>query len=192
MGIVLPEGILNNPSLGSVREFCEDRAFVRAVVSLPKETFVSAGATVKASLVFMQKFTVAEAASFAAVRAEAEAEVDAELAPQIKGETQRLRQEIKYAADSGEKKREKSLRAELKAYRKRMEEVRAREVRRLIKDRFDYDVFFFDAERVGITATGEQDACELFESEALGLPAGVGNEDTALYLFRKLVGWQHP
>jgi type I restriction enzyme M protein len=39
MGIVLPEGIFNNPSLAYVREFCEDRARLLAVVSLPQETF---------------------------------------------------------------------------------------------------------------------------------------------------------
>ena len=44
MGIVLPEGIFNNPSLAYVREFCEDRARVLAVVSLPQETFYSSGA----------------------------------------------------------------------------------------------------------------------------------------------------
>ncbi len=44
LGIVLPEGIFNNPpSLAYVREFTEDRAFLRAVVSLPQETFVSSG-----------------------------------------------------------------------------------------------------------------------------------------------------
>ena len=34
LGIVLPEGIYNNPSLAYAREFTEDRAFLRAVVSL--------------------------------------------------------------------------------------------------------------------------------------------------------------
>ena len=57
LGIVLPEGIFNNPSLAYVREFCENRAYIRAVVSLPQETFLSSGASVKASLLFMQKFT---------------------------------------------------------------------------------------------------------------------------------------
>lgn len=60
-GIVLPEGVFNNPSLARVRQFAEDKAFVRAVVSLPRETFFSTGASVKASLLFMQKFTEAEA-----------------------------------------------------------------------------------------------------------------------------------
>jgi len=35
LGIVLPESVFNNPSLTHVRTFCEDRAFLRAVVSLP-------------------------------------------------------------------------------------------------------------------------------------------------------------
>lgn len=54
LGIVLPEGVFNNPSLAFVREFCEDRAFIRAVISLPQETFFSSGASVKASLLFLR------------------------------------------------------------------------------------------------------------------------------------------
>jgi type I restriction enzyme M protein len=57
MGIVLPEGVYNNPSLAYVREFVEDRAYVLAIISIPQETFVSAKAFVKTSLLFMQKFT---------------------------------------------------------------------------------------------------------------------------------------
>jgi type I restriction enzyme M protein len=56
LGIVLPEGIFNNPSAAyvRVREFCEDRAFIRAVVSLPQGTFKSSGTDIKASLLFMR------------------------------------------------------------------------------------------------------------------------------------------
>ena len=74
MGIVLPEGVFNNPSLAYVREFCEDRAFIRAVVSLPQETFFSSGASVKASLLFLQRFTVEEHNHFNEVKVQAEAE----------------------------------------------------------------------------------------------------------------------
>ena len=74
MGIVLPEGVFNNPSLAYVREFCEDRAFIRAVVSLPQETFYSSGASVKASLLFLQKFTVEEQNRFMEVQIQALAE----------------------------------------------------------------------------------------------------------------------
>ncbi len=64
MGIVLPEGNLNNPSLAWLRRYAEGRAKLLAVVSLPEETFRSSDATVKASLVFMAKFTDAEAAAW--------------------------------------------------------------------------------------------------------------------------------
>jgi type I restriction enzyme M protein len=60
MGIVLPEGIFNNPSTTDVRHFVEDRAEISAVVSLPSDTFVASGATVKTSLLFLRKFTEAE------------------------------------------------------------------------------------------------------------------------------------
>jgi len=64
MGIVLPDGNLNNPSLAWLRRWAEGKARLLAVVSLPEETFVSAEATVKASLVFLRKFTPAEASTW--------------------------------------------------------------------------------------------------------------------------------
>jgi type I restriction enzyme M protein len=60
MGIVLPDGNLNNPSLGWLRRWCEGKARLVAVVSLPEETFRSSAATVKASLVFLRRFTTEE------------------------------------------------------------------------------------------------------------------------------------
>lgn len=60
MGIVLPDGNLNNPSLTWLRRWCEGKARILAVVSLPPETFSSAKATVKASMLFVQRFTEAD------------------------------------------------------------------------------------------------------------------------------------
>lgn len=57
IGIVLPDGNLNNPSLTWLRRWCEGKAKILAVVGLPEETFRSADATVKASLVFLKRFT---------------------------------------------------------------------------------------------------------------------------------------
>ena len=57
MGIVLPDGNLNNPSLAWLRRWCEGKARMLAIVSLPEETFRSTDATVKASLVFLRRFT---------------------------------------------------------------------------------------------------------------------------------------
>lgn len=89
MGIVLPEGIFNNPSLAYVREFCEDRARILAVVSLPQETFYSSGASVKASLLFLGKFTRQEQAEFDKKRAAAAREIEAKHAEEIAAKTAR-------------------------------------------------------------------------------------------------------
>ena len=77
LGIVLPEGIFNNPSLAYVREFVEDRAKLLAVLSLPQETFMSSGASVKCSLLFLQKFSEAERSQFDQLRAAARTETEA-------------------------------------------------------------------------------------------------------------------
>jgi type I restriction enzyme M protein len=65
MGIVLPDGNLNNPSLAWLRRWVEGKARLLAIVSLPEETFDSADATVKASLVFLRKFTEADEKTWA-------------------------------------------------------------------------------------------------------------------------------
>ena len=64
MGIVLPDGNLNNPSLDWLRRWCEGKARILAIVSLPEETFRSADATVKASMVFLRRFTEADEAEW--------------------------------------------------------------------------------------------------------------------------------
>lgn len=183
MGIVLPEGIFNNPSLAYVREFCEDRARILAVVSLPQETFNSSGASVKASLLFLRKFTTPEAADYAARRDQARAEADAKYAAEIAAETARLEAEIATAKAAKDSEGRKAAQRELAVYLKRMEEVATREARTLLKERFDYPVFLYEAEKVGITATGEPDANELYPNDSL--PSGLKPQDTCLELYRR-------
>jgi type I restriction enzyme M protein len=77
MGIVLPDGNLNNPSLTWLRRWCEGKARILAVVSLPEETFSSAKATVKASLVFLRRFTEADETAWEAAWTKAYADHDA-------------------------------------------------------------------------------------------------------------------
>jgi type I restriction enzyme M protein len=90
LGIVLPEGVFNNPSLDYVREFVEDRAFLRAVISLPLETFFSSGASVKASILFLEKFSDKEQIKFDKLKAAARAEIENKYADEIARETKRL------------------------------------------------------------------------------------------------------
>ncbi|MBI4763062.1 MAG: N-6 DNA methylase [Deltaproteobacteria bacterium] len=181
MGIVLPEGVFNNPSLAYVREFCEDRARVLAVVSLPQETFLSSGASVKASLLFLGKFNEEEAADFAAKSNAAKEEVEAKYADEIATETARLEAAITAAKEAKGSDARKAAQRELAEYRKRLEATKTREARALLKERFDYPIFMYESEKVGITATGEPDANELYPND--NLPAGMKPEDTCLELF---------
>jgi len=183
MGIVLPEGIFNNPSLGYVREFCEDRARILAVVSLPQETFYSSGASVKASLLFLGKFTSKEQADFEKKRDAAKAEVEAKYADETAAETARLETEIGAAKKAQDAKRRKKAQYELVNYLARIAETKTREVRAVLKERFDYPIFLYEAEKVGITATGEPDTNELYTNS--NMPAGITPEDTCLELFRR-------
>lgn len=162
MGIVLPEGIFNNPSLAHVREFTEDRAYLKAVVSLPQETFVSSGASVKCSLLFLQKFTEEEKATFDATAEGARAEIDEKYAAEIAAEETRLDAEIAAAKKEKDTGRRKKGQKELRDYRKQMDDKKTTEARQLLKERFDYPIFMYEAEKVGITATGDEDANELY------------------------------
>ena len=157
LGIVLPESVFNNPSLAYVREFCENRAFIHAVVSLPQDTFVSSGASVKASLLFMQKFSREEQTDFEAKMAAAEEETREKYAPEIAKRTQELEDAIEEAKKKRDADQRKSLQKELHDYRKKIEERIKGEARALLKQRFPYPIFLYEAEYVGITATGETD-----------------------------------
>ena len=94
LGIVLPEGVFNNPSLQWVRDFVEDRAWLRAVISLPQDTFMSSGASVKCSILFLQKFTAKEKANYDRTSAKARAETGAKYAPEMEKERARIAGEI--------------------------------------------------------------------------------------------------
>lgn len=158
LGIVLPEGVFNNPSLAYVREFCEDRAFIQAVVSLPPETFVSSGASVKASLLFMQKFAREEQTDFNTKKAAAEQETREKYVPEIAERTGTLEAAIAEAQkDKAYTDRRKALKVELKQYQRETEAKIRTEARTLLKSRFPYPVFLYEAAHVGITATGETD-----------------------------------
>ena len=162
LGIVLPEGIFNNPSLAYVREFTEDRAYLRAVVSLPQETFVSSGASVKCSLLFLQKFTEEEQQRFDDTYATAKAEIEVKYADEINTEKERLETAIQKAKEDKDAEQRRVLQKELKDYHKAMGARQIAEARQLLKERFDYPIFMYGAEKVGISATGEEEQNELY------------------------------
>lgn len=77
MGMVLPEGVLNNKNLQAVREYFEGKAKIILICFIPQDVFIAAGATVKPSLVFMRRFTNDEESEYANCKSEALAEVTA-------------------------------------------------------------------------------------------------------------------
>ena len=77
MGMVLPEGVLNNKNLQAVREYFEGKAKIILICSIPQDVFIAAGATVKPSLVFMRRFTNDEESEYANCQSKALAEVTA-------------------------------------------------------------------------------------------------------------------
>lgn len=75
LGIVLPEGVLNNTNLQNVREYFEGRAKILLIVSIPQEVFMAAGATVKPSLMFFKRFTEEEQIQYDTIKHDAYEEV---------------------------------------------------------------------------------------------------------------------
>ncbi len=165
LGIVLPEGIFNNPSLTYVREFTEDRAFLRAVVSLPQETFISSGASVKCSLLFLQKFTDNEQQMYDETYRTAKAETEAKYSVEIDAERKRVENELEIARQNKDTLHRNGVQKAFKEYLKNMDIRTTAEIRELLKERFNYPIFMYDAEKVGITATGETDENELYPND---------------------------
>jgi type I restriction enzyme M protein len=60
LGIVLPDGLLANRNADYVRRWLVDHVKIRAVVSLPVETFTPFGANIKTSILFARKWKSGE------------------------------------------------------------------------------------------------------------------------------------
>ena len=63
MGIVLPDGLVANRNTGHVRDWLAGKAKVRAVISLPIETFVPFGASIKTCILILRKWEAGETKS---------------------------------------------------------------------------------------------------------------------------------
>lgn len=153
MGIVLPEGVFNTPNAEYVREFVEGRAFLRAVISLPQETFTSSKASVKSSILFLQKFSQNEQKEFNSLLAKH----TKELRQKHKETLDKLESIINYRKAKGEKiaKYNANDKAKAKKELKELESSMKKQAFKLTKIDFDYPIFMAEPEFVGITSTGE-------------------------------------
>lgn len=147
LGIVLPEGVLNNTNLQNVREYFESRAKILLIVSIPQDVFMAAGATVKPSLMFFKRFTEEEQAQYNGIKVKAFAEVQDKYIEELTSIENELAKRGKEALPAAEKKR-------LRARKKEIETAIDQETKTLVKQRFDYVIPIADIKRAGINSIG--------------------------------------
>jgi type I restriction enzyme M protein len=157
LGIVLPEGFLNNSDLQKIRDYFESKSKILLICSIPQDVFIAAGATVKPSLVFLKKFTLTEQDIYNKIFKEVKSEID-----------------IKYTdIENGLKDKLEALK-KLKGYDK----TEKNKLQKMLKDnslrkhnlintetkkRFDYEIAIVKVEKAGITSTGAPTDNELLE-----------------------------
>ena len=142
MGIVLPEGVLNNSNLQKVRDYFESEAKILLITSLPQDVFIASGATIKPSLLFFKRFTKEEKQQYADAKEQAIKAADKEFEIQIK------EFEEKYADDK-------------KAQNKALKEIETKKelyIKEKTKEIFNYEIPIVQVEKAGITTTGAK--CE--------------------------------
>ena len=153
LGIVLPEGVLNNSQLQSVRELFEGMAKIILIISIPQDVFMASGATVKPSLMFFKKFTAEEVAQYEQAKAEAYEQVTDKYA----GELAALNAFIEDKKNTRSEVKVKK--AELKALEAKITE----EAKPIVKQLFDYQIPIVQVQKAGITTTGAECENELEE-----------------------------
>lgn len=154
MGIVLPEGVLNNTNLQKIRDFVESRAKILLITSIPQDVFIASGATVKPSLLFFKKFTEEEVEQWNSVSKKAEKDITKKYEPKTKPIIAKLDLKGKEAPSTEEKKK---LRTELK----QLEETILFEIKAQVKKEFNYQIPIAEVEKAGISSTGSQIENEL-------------------------------
>lgn len=147
MGIVLPEGVLNNTNLQKIRDYVESRAKILLIVSIPQDVFIASGATVKPSLLFFKKFTEQEFEEYRIITLSAERKINEKYAEIIDPIRKRLELRGKEALSKEEKMK---LRLELK----QIEENISSEIKAQIKSDFNYQIPIAEVEKAGISTTG--------------------------------------
>lgn len=155
MGIVLPEGVLNNVNLQKIRDFVESKAKIIFIVSIPQDVFIASGATVKPSLLFLKKFTEDEMKQYNDIKKISKKEIEKKYRLNLDSIKEQLFDKEKTIE---EKKR-------LKLKQKNIEKQIELEVKSLIKDRFDYQIPLAEVEKAGISTTGAEIENELVPLE---------------------------
>ena len=156
LGIVLPEAVLNSSNMQNIREYFESRAKILLIVSMPQDIFISSGATVKTSLVFLKKFTQEEIKEYETINREVTINITSKYAKNIETIKVITKLKGKEGLSSTDKKTKDTELKELKT-------KRDNEIKEIIKQKFDYEIPISDIKKAGITTTGAETDNELIE-----------------------------
>ncbi len=154
MGIVLPEGVLNGTNIQKAREFVEGKAKILLIVSIPQDVFIASGATVKPSLLFFKKFTEEEASEYEKIKNSATKTINAKYSKELVTIEEQLSLRGKNALPKEKKN-------ELNARKKKIVEQASIEIKKIIKEKFDYEIPFAKVQKAGISTTGAEIENEL-------------------------------
>ena len=183
MGIVLPEGVLNNTNLQKIRDFVESKAKILFITSIPQDVFIASGATVKPSLLFFKKFTEEENSMYQKHLKDIEKEIKAKYQPDIEEKEKNHKQiwhqiehkrayiaDVKTIKTSKSEKdlqisfsnseirtlqeQHKEAKKEFDAWFLELEVKMKEEMKALLKQRFNYQIPIAEVEKAGISSTG--------------------------------------
>lgn len=174
LAIVIPDGILTNASMQYVRNWLMDKFRILAVVSLPQATFMSTGAGVKSSILFLRKRKKAQSERLRDAKKALQREIAtkghlaerlAEIERTKKAAIATLDKKEEFAALSPKERKAdpayKAAAAQISADAEKAsdeirEELASQYASRIVDAAPDEDVFMAIAEDIGFDATGKQ------------------------------------
>ena len=154
MGIVLPEGVLNNTNLQKIRDFVESKAKIVLITSIPQDVFIASGATVKPSLLFFKKFTEEEYKEYSDITKRVGKSVKKKYEKELESIIERLDLKGKASPSTVERKR-------LMSEKKNIEEKITTQINSERKQAFNYQIPIAEVEKAGISSTGAKIENEL-------------------------------
>lgn len=163
MGIVLPEGVLNNSALQKIREYIEGKAKIINITSIPQDVFIASGATVKPSLLFLKKFSDEELSTYQKITEDTTIEIRDKYLFKLDELIATFRKEEKKLKEIKSAKEIRELKKKYAEDVKQIEDLIAAEIKSLVKERFDYPIPVIEVEKAGISSTGAPCENELEE-----------------------------
>lgn len=164
MGIVLPEGVLNNSNLQKVRDYFESEAKILLITSIPKDVFIASGATIKPSLLFFKRFTEEEKQQYLKIKTQVEAEIQKNVKVELDKWFEIEKNKI-LLLKLPQKKALATLNVLEKQYNRTLEKEFQNKMNTIGKDRikelFNYEIPIAQVEKAGITTTGAKCKNEL-------------------------------